>query len=82
MTDNNVKRDSEYIESKLTSVQSLSHVPLFATPWACNTLLPCPSPTLGAWSNSCPFSDAIQPSHPLLSPSPVFNLSQHQGIFQ
>ena len=26
--------------------------------------------------------DAIQPSHPLLSPSPAFNLSQHQGIFQ
>ena len=27
--------------------------------------------------------DAIQPSHPLMSPSPpVFNVSQHQGIFQ
>ena len=27
--------------------------------------------------------DAIQPSHPLLSPSPpVFNLSQHHGLFQ
>ena len=27
--------------------------------------------------------DAIQPSHPLLSPSPpVLNLSQHQGLFQ
>ena len=27
--------------------------------------------------------DAIQPSHPLLSPSPpTFNLSQHQGLFQ
>ena len=27
--------------------------------------------------------DAIQPSHPLSSPSPpAFNLSQHQGIFQ
>ena len=25
---------------------------------------------------------AIQPSHPLLSPSPTFNLSQHQGLFQ
>ena len=26
--------------------------------------------------------DAIQPSHPLLSPSPpTFNLSQHQGLF-
>ena len=28
-------------------------------------------------------SDAIQPSHPLLPPSPPpFNLSQHQGLFQ
>ena len=28
-------------------------------------------------------SDAIQPSHPLLSPSPpAFNLSQHPGLFQ
>ena len=37
--------------------------------------LPCPSPTHGAYSNSCP-------SHPLSSPSPpAFNLSQHQGLF-
>ena len=29
------------------------------------------------------FDDAIQPSHPLSSPSPsVLNLSQHQGLFQ
>ena len=28
-------------------------------------------------------SDAIQPTHPLLSPSPpTFNLSQHQGLFK
>ena len=26
--------------------------------------------------------DAIQPSHPLLSPSPALNLSQHQGLFK
>ena len=25
---------------------------------------------------------AIQPSHPLLPPSPALNLSQHQGLFQ
>ena len=45
--------------------------------------LPCPSPTPRACSNSCPspVGDAIQPSHPLLSPStPAFNLSQHQGF--
>ena len=26
--------------------------------------------------------DAIQPSHPLSSPSPTFNLCQHQGLFK
>ena len=30
----------------------------------------------------CRVGDAIQPSHPLSSPSPDFNLSQHQGLFQ
>ena len=44
-----------------------------------HTRLPCPSPSPGACSNSCPLSrDAIQPSHPL-SPSspPALNLSKH-----
>ena len=27
-------------------------------------------------------SDTIQPSHPVWSPSPAFNLSQNQGLFQ
>ena len=27
-------------------------------------------------------TDAIQPSHPLSSPSPALNLSQHHGLFQ
>ena len=45
---------------------------------------PCPSPTPGACSNSCPLSQyAIEPSHPLSSPSPpAFSLSQHQGLVQ
>ena len=44
---------------------------------------PCPSPTPGVYPNSCPLShDAIQPSHPLSSPSPpAFNLSQCQTHF-
>ena len=34
-----------------------------------HTRLPCPSPTPGACSNSCPLvSDAIQSSHPLVIP--------------
>ena len=53
---------------------------------------PCPSPTPGVYSNCLlkqftqtvhQVSDAIQPSHPLSSPSPpALNLSQHQGLFQ
>ena len=40
--------------------------------------LPEPTQTHVHW-----VSDTIQPSHPLLSPSPpAFNLSQHQGLFQ
>ena len=37
-----------------------------------------PTKTHVNWAN-----DAIQPSHPLLSPSPpAFNISQHHGLFQ
>ena len=45
---------------------------------------PCPSPTPGVYSTHVHWvSDAIQPSHLLLSPSPpTFNLSQHQSLFQ
>ena len=47
--------------------------------------LPCPSPTLGVYSNSCP---STWWCHPTISSSvvpfspPTFSLSQHQGIFQ
>ena len=46
--------------------------------------LSCLSPAPGVHSNSCPSSgDTIQPSHPLLSPSPPApNPSQHQSLFQ
>ena len=45
---------------------------------------PCPSPTAGVYPNPCPYGWwCIQPSHPLLSPSPsALNLSQHQGPFK
>ena len=49
-----------------------------------HTRLPCLSPTPRASSTHVYWvSDAIQPSHPLSSPSlPAFNHSQHQGLFQ
>ena len=45
--------------------------------------LPCPSPTHGVTlTHVLCVGDAIQPSHPLPSPSPTLNLSQHQGLFK
>ena len=44
---------------------------------------PCPSPTPGVHSDSRPSSQwSIQPSHPLSSPSPALNPSQHQSLFK
>ena len=75
--------------SPTSLVQSVSSVaqscPTLCDPVDCSTLgfsvhhqLPEPTQTHVHW-----VSDAIQPSHPLLSSSPpIFNLSQHQGLFQ
>ena len=68
-----------------SSVQSLSRVRLFATPWTAARQASL-SFTI-SWSllklTSIELGDAIQPSHPLTSPSPpALNLPQHQGLFQ
>ena len=57
-----------------SSVQLLSHVWLFVTPWSAR--LPCPSPTPGACSNSCPLS---QGCHPTIS-SPVIPFCSLQSF--
>ena len=45
--------------------------------------LPCPSPTPGVHPDVHRVSDAIQPSHPLSSPSPpALNLSQLQDLLK
>ena len=72
-----------YSEVQFSSVQSLSRVQLFVTPWiaACQAvhhqLLEFPQTHVHR------VSDAIQPSHPQLSSSPPApNPSQHQSLFQ
>ena len=50
------------------SVQSLSHVQLFATSWTAPCQAPCPSPTPRVYPNSCPLS---QWCHPAISSSVV-----------
>ena len=44
---------------------------------------PCPSSSPGAYQTRVHWvGDTIQPSRPLLSPSPAFYFSQHQGLLQ
>ena len=68
---------SVQFSSSVTSDSLQPHEPQHARP-------PCPSPPPGVHPNPCPLCwcwCAIQPSHPLLSPSPPApNLSQHQGL--
>ena len=48
-----------------------------------HTRPPCPSPTAWVYPNPCPLSWWCHPtSHPLSSPSPALNPSQHQGLFK
>ena len=71
--------DNKY---QFSSVQLLSRVRLFAL---CNTPgLPVHRQLLEfTQTHVHPVNDALQPSRPLLSPSPpAFNLSQHQGLFK
>jgi len=71
-----------YCSFKFSSVQLLSRVQLFVTPWTAArqaSLSITDSQSLLKFLSS----DVIEPSHPLSSPSPpTFNLSQHQGLFQ
>ena len=79
------KKTSLWFVVFFSSVQSLSHVRLFVTPW-----IAARQASLSI-NNSPEFTqthvhrvrDAIQLSHPLLSPSPpARNPSQHQSLFQ
>ena len=68
---------SDQISRSVVSDSLRPHEPQHARP-------PCPSPTPGVHSDTHPSSsDAIQPSHPLSSPSPLApNPSQHQSIYK
>ena len=69
---------------QFSSVQSLSHVWLFETPWAAAHQASLSITTSWSLLNSCPLSRLC---HPTISSSVVpfsshFNLSQHQGLFK
>ena len=70
--------------SQFAEISQFSRVPLSLTPWTAAHQVSLS--ITSSWSllplNGHQVSDVIQPSHPLLSPSPAFSLSQHQGLFQ
>ena len=69
------------LEGKFSSVQSC---PTLCNPMDCSMPgLPVHHQLLESTQTHVHWvGDAIQPSHPLSSPSPAFNLSQYQGLFK
>ena len=66
-----------------SSVQSHSHVRLFATPWTAAHQASLSIINSQSLPKLMSIESVMQPSHPLSSPSPpALNLSQHQGLFQ
>ena len=67
----------------IRSVQSFSHVRLFVTPWTAAHQASLSITNSRSLPRLMSIGDAIQPSHPLSSPSPpALSLSQHQGLFK
>ena len=74
----------ERIDYSLQSVSSITQsCPTLCDPMECSTPgLPVHHQLLELTQTHVHrVDDAIQPSHPLSSPSPAFNLSQHRGLF-
>ena len=69
--------ENEHQATAISSVQLLSCIWLFATPWTAAHQLPCPSPTPGVYSNSCPLS---QWCHPTISSSVIPFFSHFQSF--
>ena len=80
-SENNISSFAEL--SQFSSVQSLSRVWLFATPRTAARQSSLSITNSRSLLKSIELLMAIQPSHPLSSPSPpTFSLSQHQDLFQ
>ena len=55
-----IAKINKWDQNCFSSVQSLSRVQLFATPWTAARRPPCPSPTPGVHPNPCPLSLACK----------------------
>ena len=73
------------LEVQFSSVQSFSHVRLFATPWTAARQASL-SLTNSRSLLKLMFMESVMPSNHLILCHPLlllaFNLSQHQGLFQ
>ena len=65
---------------QFSSLQLLSHVWLFATPWTKHARLPCPSPTPRAYSNSYSIESVMPSNHLILYPLLLLPPSIFPGI--
>ena len=76
--------ESFWNDAQFSSVQLLSRFWLFAIPWiAAHQASLSITNSRSLLTHIHWVGDAIQPSHPLSSPSPpTFILSQHQGLFK
>ena len=88
------RQESFYYCTVICNSKRFSSVQFSSVAQSCPTLwdpMDCGTPGFPVYHRIVEFTqthvhwvgDAIQPSHPLLSPShPAFNLSQYQGLFQ
>ena len=73
----------------ISSVQLLSRDRLLATPWAAHARPPCPAPTPGVYSNTCPlswwchpaFSSSVIPFSSYLQSLPASEFFQMSQLF-
>ena len=72
-----------YVKSHIQFSSVAQSCPTLCDPTDCSTPgLPVHQLSEFTQTHAHRVSDAIQPSHLLSSPSPTFNLSHHQGLFQ
>ena len=80
-----VPQKKNYNRTTISQFSSITQsYPTLCYPMDCSTpgfLVHCQLLEL-AQTHAHQVGDTIQPSHPLSFPSPPFNLSQHQGLFQ
>ena len=77
------QHSKSFLKRSLSSIQSLSCARLFATPWTAAHQAPLSTTNSQSLLKFMSIESVTPSNHLILSsPSPGFNLSQHQGLFQ